>query len=609
MNSNDRANLIKRINTLEGLTDKERSALLGLLRENKTYGLVWEDKPEDVEERLRNELPILTEVPERAIICEDKDAPNHILIEGDNLEALATLAYTHEGKIDVIYIDPPYNTGNKDFIYNDSYVDKEDSYRHSKWLSFMSRRLKIAKKLLSDRGVIFISIDDNEQAQLKLLCDEIFSPSNFVGTYFWKRTSTPPALSYKIRRKLEYVLCYQKTDIPQRTYAQGYVDGGDAPLLNSGNPMGILQFPIGSVHFNLPDGVYSAKSTYKMELLENVIVEHGININTFSARGHFKWGQNNLEKEVSEGTYFLIKSLQFSPRFQKSTKATKVPSNIVDDEVGVGTNEDAQKEVEALNVDFNYAKPISLISYLSKMPFWNEKDITILDFFAGSGTTLHATMQLNAEDGGHRQCILVTNNENNICEEVTYERNRRVIQGYTNAKGEEVEGLTKNNLRYYRTGFVGRSRSMQNMRKLVNLATDMLCIKEDLYTEQKTFGGQKTYKGIFRYFDDGKKQMLIIYREEAIDELVEVIYDMDVAQPIKVYVFSPSEDPWEGSFDDVSDKVELCALPQAIYNTYRRILPKKKDAVVMPEEDALASTQEDKDLFDGMLNFEYDEEA
>lgn len=609
MNSNDRANLIKRINTLEGLTDKERSALLGLLRENKTYGLVWEDKPEDVEERLRDELPILTEVPERAIICEDKDAPNHILIEGDNLEALATLAYTHEGKIDVIYIDPPYNTGNKDFIYNDSYVDKEDSYRHSKWLSFMSRRLKIAKKLLSDRGVIFISIDDNEQAQLKLLCDEIFSPSNFVGTYFWKRTSTPPALSYKIRRKLEYVLCYQKTDIPQRTYAQGYVDGGDAPLLNSGNPMGILQFPIGSVHFNLPDGVYSAKSTYKMELLENVIVEHGININTFSARGHFKWGQNNLEKEVSEGTYFLIKSLQFSPRFQKSTKATKVPSNIVDDEVGVGTNEDAQKEVEALNVDFNYAKPISLISYLSKMPFWNEKDITILDFFAGSGTTLHATMQLNAEDGGHRQCILVTNNENNICEEVTYERNRRVIQGYTNAKGEEVEGLTKNNLRYYRTGFVGRSRSMQNMRKLVNLATDMLCIKEDLYTEQKTFGGQKTYKGIFRYFDDGKKQMLIIYREEAIDELVEVIYDMDVAQPIKVYVFSPSEDPWEGSFDDVSDKVELCALPQAIYNTYRRILPKKKDAVVMPEEDALASTQEDKDLFDGMLNFEYDEEA
>ncbi len=602
MNNNDRAHLIKRINTIEGLTDKERSDLLKLLRENKTYGLVWEDKPEDVEERLRDELPILTEVPERAIISEDKDAPNHILIEGDNLEALATLAYTHEGKIDVIYIDPPYNTGNKDFIYNDSYVDKEDSYRHSKWLSFMSRRLKIAKKLLSDRGVIFISIDDNEQAQLKMLCDEIFSPSNFVGTYFWKRTSTPPALSYKIRRKLEFVLCYQKADIPQRTYAQGYVDGGDAPLLNSGNPMGILQFPVGSVHFNIPDGEYAAKNTYKIELLENVIVEHGKNINAFSARGHFKWGQNNLEKEVSEGTYFLIKSLQFSPRFQKSTKATKVPSNIIDDEVGVGTNEDAQKEVEALNVDFNYAKPVSLISYLSKMPFWDEKDITILDFFAGSGTTLHATMQLNAEDGGHRQCILVTNNENNICEEVTYERNKRVINGYTTPKGEEVAGLTKNNLRYYRTGFVGRNRSMQNMRRLVNLATDMLCIKEDLYTEQTVFGSQKTYKGIFRYFDDGRKQMLIIYREEAISELVDIIQKMDVSSKIKIYIFSPSEDPWEGSFEAVSEKVELCALPQAIYNTYRRVLPPKKDAVVLSVEDTSATTEDDEEMFDGMLN-------
>ena len=147
------------------------------------------------------------------------------------------------------------------------------------------------------------------------------------------------------------------------------------------------------------------------------------------------------------------------------------------------------------------------------------------------------------------------------------------------------------------------------MRKLVNLATDMLCIKENLYTEQNTFGGQKTYKNVFRYFDDGKKQMLVIYREEAIDELVDIIYELDIPQPIKVYVFSPSEDPWEGSFDDVSDKVELCALPQAIYNTYRRILPKKKDAVVMPDEDALAITEEEEEQFNGMLNFEYDEEA
>ena len=241
-----------------------------------------------------------------------------------------------------------------------------------------------------------------------------------------------------------------------------------------------------------------------------------------------------------------------------------------------------------------------MICYLIQLFY--RQNINILDFFAGSGTTLHATMQLNAEDGGHRQCILVTNNENGICENVTYERNKRVIQGYTTPKGEHVAGLTNNNLRYYRTGFVSRNRSVQNMRRLVNLSTDMLCIKEDLYTELPTFCGERTYKGIFRYFDDGQKQMLVIYREEVIDRLVELIYGMDVKGKIKIYVFSPSEDPWEDSFEDVSDKVELCALPAAIYNAYRRILPKKKDAAVLPEADAQA-TNEKENPTDGMLNF------
>ena len=604
MNFNDKTTLINKIKALEGLTDHERSALLGLLRESKAYGLVWEDKPEAVEERLRDELPVLTEVPERALVSDTPDAPNHILIEGDNLEALTTLTYTHAGQIDVIYIDPPYNTGNKDFVYNDSFVDREDCYRHSKWLSFMSRRLRIAKQLLSDKGVIFISIDDNEQAQLKLLCDEVFGEENFVGSYFWKRTSTPPALSYKIRRKLEFVICYQKTDLPQRTFAQGFVDGGDAPLLNGGNPLGILKFPEETVQFNLPDGTYSHESGQKIKLLDAVQVVDGKNANAFRAEANFKWGQANLEQEIENGTYFLIKSKQFSIRYQKSTKATKVPSNIIDEDVLVGTNEDAQKEVAdfALDASFNYAKPVSLISFLIKMPFWENTTITILDFFAGSGTTLHATMQLNAEDGGHRQCILVTNNENNICEAVTYERNKRVIRGYTTPKGEHVAGLAGNNLRYYRTDFVGREPSNLNMRRLVNLSTDMLCIKENLYTEQPTCCGERTHRNVFRYFDNGRKRMLVIYREEAIGRLVELIYGMDVEDKIKIYVFSPSEDPWEDLFDDVADKVELCALPAAIYNAYRRILPKKRNAAVTQERDE-AATYKAENLVNGMLNF------
>lgn len=205
-------------------------------------------------------------------------------------------------------------------------------------------------------------------------------------------------------------------------------------------------------------------------------------------------------------------------------------------------------------------------------------------------------MQLNAEDGGKRQCILCTNNENGICENVTYERNKRVIQGYTKPNGEEVAGLTDNNLRYYRTDFVGRSRSTKNMRRLVNLSTDMLCIKENLYTEQKTFAGLPTFKNIYRYFEHGDKKMLIIYDERYVDEIVKMISSVETTSKIKVYVFSPSEDPWEASFEPVNDKVELCALPQAIYNTYKRILPKRRQKPIEPteEEDALAGADEEE---------------
>lgn len=533
MNSKDRANLIKRISTIEGLTDNERSALLGLLRENKSYGLVWEDKPEDIEERLRDELPILTEVPERAIISEDKDAPNHILIEGDNLEALATLAYTHEGKIDVIYIDPPYNTGNKDFIYNDSYVDKEDSYRHSKWLSFMSRRLKIAKKLLSDRGVIFISIDDNEQAQLKMICDEIFNEANFVGNIIWEKADSPRMDAKIISSRHDFIVSYAKnigtlpinkiksSEIPSH---YNKIDSKGRkyylkPLRYMGNADSREDRPNMFFPIIAPDGekVYPKRAD--------------------GSDGRWRWSLDKVTKEFDKIEFIKTKN-----GWSVNTKL--YADSIIDTPVEtIWYNKDVDSNRQAIALlknifgsekIFTNPKPVKLIKRIAAI-VGNHRS-TILDFFAGSGTTLHATMQLNSEDGGHRKCILVTNNENNICEEVTYERNRRVIQGYTNAKGEEVPGLTKNNLRYYRTGFVGRSRSMQNMRKLVNLATDMLCIKEDLYTEQTTFGEQKTHKGVFRYFDDGNKKMLIIYREEAINELVDIIYDMDVDQPIKVYV-------------------------------------------------------------------------
>lgn len=618
MKAEDRRKLIDRVLTLDGITDDERAALLGLLRESKTYGLVWEDKPEDVEERLREELPVLTEVSDRAIISDNSDAPNHIIIEGDNLEALSTLAYTHAGKIDVIYIDPPYNTGNKDFIYNDSYVDSEDSYRHSKWLSFMSKRLRIAKKLLSDRGVIFISIGDEEVANLKLLCDEIFTQIALVpriakkgsnqGTYF--RPTKDYVLVYckQIDKVNPFVdvnvdndtKSYNLTDENGRRFRKGhsFYQASLDPLRGCKNQRYYMQAPDGTLIIppgdNFPngnfDGAFIAPKTRNdkvwrwsyqsyLEKKDRVLFAKSKRSPLVDSNG-FRTDWNAYEKKYAD---------------EESSEKTTLPNDVIQDFINtLGTT-----LLGEMNIDFSYSKPVELVKYLISIAQY-PSDVSLLDFFAGSGTTLHAVMQLNAEDGGKRTCILCTNNENGICENVTYERNKRVINGYTKPNGETVEGLHNNNLRYYRTAFVGRSRSVQNMRRLVNLSTDMFCIKEDLYTEKKQFAGQKTYKGVFRFFDDGKLQMLVVYREEAIAELVPLIASTDYAEPIKVYVFSPSEDPWEAEFEDVADKVQLCALPQAIYNTYKRILPKPKDRNIAAEEQTAEPKQ---DSVGGLFDF------
>lgn len=225
-----------------------------------------------------------------------------------------------------------------------------------------------------------------------------------------------------------------------------------------------------------------------------------------------------------------------------------------------------------------------------------KKDLVILDFFAGSGTTLHATIELNNEDDGKRQCILITNNENNICEEVTYERNKRVIQGYTNAKGEQVPGLTNNTLRYYKSEFVSRDTSIKNKRELTRLATELLCIKEDMYEEQKTIGDYQLNATYVRGFQQGNQYMLIIYDDEVIDQVVNVIQQTvkkskGTKLHFKIYVFSNGQYPYTEEFEEVLPHVTLCALPDAIYKAYQNVLP-KKHRTALPEIEDEAITEE-----------------
>lgn len=362
-----------------------------------------------------------------------ENEPIHKLIIGDNYDALNNLLIQYKKSINVIYIDPPYG---KDSLGEYAETNYSNKINRDNLLSILYFRLQLAKKLLSDDGVIFCSIDDRNHAYVKCLFDEIFGERNFVCNFMWKKTDTPPSLSNKVRKKFEYVLCYTKRYNSKRIFAQGYIDGGDAPLLNAGNPIGTLTFPVGTVHFHLPDGVYRHEASHSIKLLKDVKVVDGVNATPMVAEAHYKWSQDNLKKEVDNGTYFLIKSKKFSIRYQKNGLTTKTPSNVIDSVVNVGTNETANSELEKLGFegDFDYAKPVSLISFLAKMGFWEQDDITVLDFFAGSGTTGHAVLDLNKE-AGKRTFILCQINEktganpNGIAYDVTSKRLKRIMTG------------------------------------------------------------------------------------------------------------------------------------------------------------------------------------
>ena len=196
---------------LEEYTKDELLAYVRQLQKDTTFGLVWNPKQENIVADCETKVPILQEAADNAIAKASDENPTHLLIEGDNYHSLSVLNYTHAEKIDVIYIDPPYNTGNKEFIYNDRRVSKDDPYRHSEWLSFMDNRLRLAKNLLTDDGVVFISIDDNEQAHLRILCDKIYGEDNFIGNFIWRKKSGGGQTDDYFVIEHEYILVYRKT--------------------------------------------------------------------------------------------------------------------------------------------------------------------------------------------------------------------------------------------------------------------------------------------------------------------------------------------------------------------------------------------------------------
>ncbi len=417
----------------ENVNDEEMLKNLSLIEyelTKKKYGLVWEEHEEKVDEELKTKIPTFEEIKDKEIVS-NRDNKFNFLLEGDNLHSLYLLERTHKCKIDVIYIDPPYNTGKKnEWKYNDSFIDSNDGYKHSKWLSFISKRLTIAKELLKEDGYIVISIDDNEYAPLKILCDEIFGENNFVCNFVWQKNFAPKNDNKYISISHEYILMYAKN-----------INKYDRKLLprseknNSGysNPD------------NDPRGVWTSGTCLATSFSESGVYE----LITPNGKKHlppagrcWRYSKLKFQELMNDNRIWLGKDGNGVPRVKRFL--SEMPNGVVPQTwlkyEDVGSGQDGTKDLkDKFNGEmvFNFPKPVKLMKFL--IDRHKNKDAIILDFFAGTGTTGQAIIELNAEDDGNRTFILCTNNENKICEELTY--TRLVNSGV-------------NKLKYYKTTYI-----------------------------------------------------------------------------------------------------------------------------------------------------------
>ena len=459
----------------------------------KKYGLVFEEHREKIDELLEENAPVLVEQEDLFI---DNGGEMNFLIEGDNLAALKLLEKTHKGKIDVIYIDPPYNTGDEDFIYDDNYVDKEDVFRHSKWLSFMEKRLEVAKTLLKKDGVIFISIDDNEQSQIKILCDEIFGETNFVDNLMVEMSNTGgmkvgAAKKGSITKNGEFILIYQKSEFakenqrcPLFDFVPGFdthfnlflddsgtvkkfseVLGKQSSIINELSHYG-EKIKNNNISLQLINEYFDKSEIIKNYVLENInkIVRPRNEIPNIPNELKLekgKWITYKSEKRDEE--YYLtitekseiIQLVPMSYNYRKTDDFnSKFGRSVIRGDYWKGFWLDMGNISKEGSVEFkNGKKPTRLIVQLLKWSIYYNPSSTILDFFAGSGTTGHAVMKLNAEDGGNRKFILCTNNENNICQDVTYQRLKTVITG-KRKDGSDYDENYKASLKYFKIDYL-----------------------------------------------------------------------------------------------------------------------------------------------------------
>lgn len=463
----------------KNISDEETLNSLSLIENEltkKKYGLIWEEHEERVDKELETQIPTFGEIKDKEIMCNPEERFN-FLLEGDNLHSLYLLEKTYKEKIDIIYIDPPYNTGKEDFIYNDKIIDELDGYKHSKWLSFMDRRIRIAKELLTKSGIILISIDENEEAQLKLLCDEIFGESNRLSTHHIKVRYDNKSLNEKNdwQPVMEYVYIYAKDKLSVKAKKPSENYNIDKFLYSFDELTNGQTIILGNKKVTIfKQGEWKINKAQKGSL--NLLKETWASGSVLKGNTSGKFfdlylsvrktidGLNCLYKVEGIGEDGLGYRYFTGPQKETSSRGkfySGVPLERLDD-LNNGTSKkyrpisnyydfsaDFGNIRQEGNTPFNSGKkPVKMLKEL--INYHQNKNATVLDFFAGSGSTAQAVLELNKEDNGNRQFILCTNNENNICEEITYKRIKNVINGYG-----KYDAL-KTNLKYYRCTYIPR---------------------------------------------------------------------------------------------------------------------------------------------------------
>lgn len=582
--------------------------------EKQRYGLVWEDKEEAVAKECETNLPVLEEDIAKQI-SKSPNQPTNFIFEGDNFHSLYTLNFTHKKKIDIIYIDPPYNTGNKSWRYNNDYVDSEDPYKHSKWISFMNKRLRLAKNLLKDTGVLVLTIDDYEIYSIGLLLDKIFGEKNKIGVIAIETNPRGRTTNKFFATSHEYILFYAKNIANAKTYELPlneeqklvfkYEDEMSFYRLLPFRRSGGLSTPSERPNSEFPifyskennkiiavggkrndDSKKIYTTDYVLLINDNSEIisisykdfikkfgKESVEIMPIDSSGNrrvWRWSEREKILEAAMQGDFIINTengkynIQLKDRIKKGRKAKTI---WVDPKYDASSNGTVLIEkILGKSKSFDYPKSLyATLDTLNVLAYEN-KNALILDFFAGSGTTGQAVLELNQQDGGNRQFILCTNNENNICQEVTYPRIKKVIDGYADKKGIPA------NVKYFKTTFVPNVITNNDKRVLVARSTELLCIAENTFEIVK----QNKRKQDFIILKNSTKHTAIIYDEDSISNCCNELNKLGIKQNVVIYVFSYDHTFEETDFENLNCKFTVKPIPEAILNVYRKIAKQKK---------------------------------